>query len=91
MTDMALVYHIGRAIGALTAQLDALPAGTPQTEATALDELINDKYKKLFSLLPKGADEDEALLDLIITKDSVFGADVSHEDISSAGVDQWYH
>jgi hypothetical protein len=91
VTDMALIRHIGSAIAALTAKLDALPAETPKAEVIALDEQINDLYKKLFALLPKGADEDEALLDLIIAADSMFGLDVNHECTNTASAGQWYH
>ena len=91
VTDIALARLIGRDIEALTAKLDALPVSTPQAKVTALDELINDKYIKLLALLPKGADEDEALLDWIIAADSMFGVAVNHEGTGTAVVGLWCH
>ncbi|MCJ8270931.1 MAG: hypothetical protein MJK04_16200, partial [Psychrosphaera sp.] len=50
---------------------------------------IDAQYQNLFALLPCGAENDQALLDMVLATDDMLWADASREAITAANVDQW--
>ena len=92
VSDMAVIRDIAKSINALVEQRAALIHAKLMSGAQCelFDSQIDEQYQKLFALLPTGAENDQALLDLLLaTDDDVFWTDVTRDEITAADVDHW--
>ena len=88
---MAVIRDIAKSINALVEQRATLIHAKLMsgTQCELFDSQIDEQYQKLFALLPTGAENDQALLDLLLATDDVFWTDVTRDEISAADVDHW--
>jgi hypothetical protein len=89
VSEFAVIRNLANIIRSQVINREKCLGVVQQQQIITLNQAIDNHYQKLFSMLPTGADKDQKLLDLLLTPDNVFWANVNRDCITSNDISQW--
>jgi hypothetical protein len=89
VSTFAVIRNLANIIRGLVTNRNERLDNASQQVIVTLNQRIDSEYQKLFTMLPAGADKDQELLDILLTPDNLFWANVNRDCITSNDIDLW--